>query len=55
MEIPKEYKNLNKYGLTPKTIRNFIPNKDKIQGKPCQKFMTFLLLQEVLRQQLQTV
>ena len=34
MKIPKEYKNLNKYGLTPKTIKNLIPNKDKIQEKP---------------------
>ena len=34
MKIPKEYKNLNKYGLTPRTIRNLIPNKDKIQEKP---------------------
>lgn len=33
MKIPKEYKNLNKYGLTPKTIKNLIPNKDKIQKK----------------------
>ena len=34
MKIPKEYENLNKYGLTPKTIRNLIPNRDKIQKKP---------------------
>ena len=34
MKIPKEYENLNKYGLTPKTIQNLIPNKDKIQEKP---------------------
>ena len=34
MKIPKEYENLNKYGLTPKTIKNLIPNKDKIQEKP---------------------
>lgn len=34
MKIPKEYKNLNKYGLTPKTIQNLIPNRDKIQKKP---------------------
>ena len=34
MKIPKEYKNLNKYGLTPKTIKNLIPDRDKIQEKP---------------------
>ena len=34
MKIPKEYENLNKYGLTPKTITNLIPNRDKIQEKP---------------------
>ena len=34
MRIPKEYENLNKYGLTPKTIRNLIPNRDKIYKKP---------------------
>ena len=34
MKIPKEYENLNKYGLTPKTIQNLIPNKGKIQEKP---------------------
>ena len=34
MKIPKEYKSLNKYGLTPKAIKNLIPNKDKIQEKP---------------------
>lgn len=34
MKIPKEYKNLNKYGLTPKTIRNLVPNRNKIQKKP---------------------
>lgn len=34
MKIPEEYKNLNKYGLTPKTIRNLIPDRDKIQKKP---------------------
>ena len=34
MKIPKEYKNLNKYGLTPKTIKNLIPNKNKIQENP---------------------
>ena len=34
MKIPKEYDNLNKYGLTPTTIKNLIPNKDKIQEKP---------------------
>lgn len=34
MKIPKEYENLNKYGLTPKTIKNLIPNKNKIQEKP---------------------
>lgn len=34
MKIPKEYKNLNKYGLTPKTIQSLIPNKNKIQEKP---------------------
>lgn len=34
MKIPKEYKNLDKYGLAPKTIQNLIPNKDKIQEKP---------------------
>lgn len=34
MKIPKEYENLNKYGLTPKTIQNLIPNKNKIQEKP---------------------
>lgn len=36
MKIPKEYENLNKYKLTPKTIKNLIPNKDKIQEKPFQ-------------------
>ena len=30
MKIPKEYENLNKYGLTSKTIKNLIPDKDKI-------------------------
>lgn len=34
MKIPKEYENLNKYKLTPKTIKNLIPNKNKIQEKP---------------------
>ena len=34
MKTPKEYENLNKYGLTPKTIQNLIPNKNKIQEKP---------------------
>ena len=34
MKIPKEYENLNKYGLTPKTITNLIPDRNKIQGKP---------------------
>ena len=34
MKIPKEYNNLNKYGLTPKTIKNLIPDKNKIQEKP---------------------
>ena len=34
MKIPEEYKNLNKYGLTPKTIRNLIPDRNKIQKKP---------------------
>ena len=34
MKIPKEYKNLNKYGLTPKTIKNLIPDRNKIQEKP---------------------
>lgn len=34
MKIPKEYESLNKYGLTPKTIKNLIPNRDKIQEKP---------------------
>lgn len=34
MKILKEYENLNKYGLTPKTITNLIPNRDKIQEKP---------------------
>ena len=34
MKIPKEYKNLNKYGLTPKTIKNLVPNRNKIQEKP---------------------
>ena len=34
MKIPKEYNNLNKYGRTPKTIKNLIPDKDKIQEKP---------------------
>ena len=34
MKIPKEYKNLNKYGLTPKTIKNLIPDINKIQEKP---------------------
>ena len=31
MKIPKEYENLNKYRLTPKTIQNLIPNRNKIQ------------------------
>lgn len=30
MKIPKEYKHLNKYGLTPKTIKNLIPDRNKI-------------------------
>ena len=34
MKILKEYENLNKYRLTPKTIKNLIPNKNKIQEKP---------------------
>lgn len=34
MKIPKEYEHLNKYELTPKTIKNLISNKDKIQEKP---------------------
>lgn len=34
MKIPKEYENLNKYGLTPTTIRNLIPNRGKIQKRP---------------------
>lgn len=34
MKIPKEYKNLNKYELAPKTIKNLIPDRNKIQGKP---------------------
>ena len=34
MKMLKEYENLNKYRLTPKTIKNLIPNKNKIQEKP---------------------
>ena len=37
MKIPEEYKNLNKYGLTSKAIRNLIPDRDKIQEKPFRR------------------
>lgn len=34
MEIPKKYKDLNKYNLTPKDIRHLIPDREKIIKKP---------------------
>lgn len=34
MEIPKKYKNLNKYDLTPKLVRRLVPNRTKITEKP---------------------
>lgn len=34
MKIPKKYKNLNKYNLTPKDIRHLIPDREKITKKP---------------------
>ena len=34
MEIPKQYKNLNKYALTPKLVRRLVPDRAKITEKP---------------------
>lgn len=34
MKIPKKYKDLNKYNLTPKDIRHLIPDREKITKKP---------------------
>lgn len=34
MTVPKQYQNLNKYNLTPKLIRQLIPDREKIKKRP---------------------